>query len=208
LQGQSHRLRFGAHLLQGCIYSDKTYRPTKEPALKITYKIDPAHSSAHFTVRHMMISNVRGSFGNIQGTIEYDSANPEESTVNAVIDVNSIRTQDEKRDGHLKSPDFFDVAKYPTMTFQSREVAHTSDGAGEITGDLTIHGVTQEVTLKVEGPTAETTDPYGNVRVGASASTKIKRNDFGVKFNAPLETGGVLVGEEVKIELEISAIRS
>jgi polyisoprenoid-binding protein YceI len=176
--------------------------------LKITYKIDPAHSSAHFTVRHMMISNVRGSFGNIQGTIEYDSENPDESTVNAVIDVNSIRTQDEKRDGHLKSPDFFDVATYPTITFQSREVARTSDGEGEITGDLTIHGVTQEVTLKVEGPTAEATDPYGNVRVGASASTKIRRGDFGVKFNAPLETGGVLVGEEVKIELEISAIRS
>ncbi len=176
--------------------------------MKTTYKIDPAHSSAQFTVRHMMISNIRGSFGSVQGTIEYDADHPEQCSVDVVIDVNSISTLDEKRDAHLKSPDFFDAAQYPTITFKSRTVARTGDGKGKITGDLTIHGVTKEVILDVEGPSAEGKDPYGNTRVGASSSTKIKRDEFGIKFNVPLDMGGVVVGEEVKIDLEISAIRS
>jgi len=176
--------------------------------LKTTYKIDPIHSSAHFTVRHMMISNVRGSFGSVQGTIEYDSEHPEQSQVNAVIDVNSISTQDEKRDGHLKSADFFHVEHHPNMTFQSRKVARTGADTGKVTGDLTIRGTTKEVILDVEGPTAEAKDPYGNARIGVSASTKINRDDFGMSFNIPLEAGGVMVGKEVKIDLDISAIRA
>ena len=176
--------------------------------MKITYKIDPAHSSAHFTVRHMMISNIRGSFGSVQGTIEYDADHPEQSRVNAAIDVNSISTLDEKRDEHLKSPDFFDAAQYPTITFQSSRIAKAGNGKWQIAGNLTIHGVSQEVMLDVEGPSAEGKDPYGNLRVGAAASTRIKREEFGIKFNATLDTGGLLVGDEVKIDLDISAIRA
>jgi len=176
--------------------------------LKTTYKIDPAHSSANFTVRHMMISNVRGSFGSVQGTIEFDAEHPEQSQVNAVIDINSINTGDEKRDGHLKSPDFFDAAQHPTITFQSRKVARTGSDGGKVTGDLTIHGTTKEVALDVEGPTPEAKDPYGNQRIGLSATTKINREDFGVSFNVALEAGGMVVGKDVKIELEISAIRA
>jgi len=180
----------------------------KELSVKITYKIDPAHSSAHFTVRHMMISNVRGSFGSVQGIIEYDADHPERSSIDAVIDVNSISTLDEKRDAHLKSPDFFDAAQYPTITFKSSRISRAGDGQWKVSGHLTIRGVAKETTLDVEGPTAEAKDPFGNTRIGASASTKIKRDDFGVKFNATLETGGLLVGDEVKIDLDISAIRS
>jgi polyisoprenoid-binding protein YceI len=176
--------------------------------LKTTYKIDPAHSNAQFTVRHMMITNVRGGFRNVSGTIEYDAANPAESSINAVIDVGTINTNDEKRDEHLKSPDFLDVAAYPTITFKSRKIVNAGDRQWKATGDLTIHGVAREVTLVVEGPTGEAKDPYGNTRIGASATTKIKRSDFGVTFNAPVETGGILIGDELKIELDISAIRA
>ena len=176
--------------------------------MKTTYKIDPAHSNAQFTVRHMMITNVRGGFRNVSGTIEYDAANPAESSINAVIDAGTINTNDEKRDEHLKSADFLDVAAYPTITFKSRKIVNAGNGQWKATGDLTIHGVAREVTLDVEGPTGEAKDPYGNTRIGASATTKIKRSDFGVTFNAPVETGGILIGDELKIELDISAIRA
>lgn len=180
----------------------------KEAILKTTYKIDPVHSSAQFTIRHMMISNVRGNFRSVQGTIEYDPNHPNESRINAVIDASTISTLDEQRDTHLKSPDFLDVEKNPTITFQSANISPAGSGEWKVTGNLTIHGVTKPVTLHVEGPTAEGKDPFGNVRVGASASTKIKRSDFGLTWNAALETGGILVGDEVKIDLEISAIRT
>jgi len=176
--------------------------------MKTTYEIDPAHSSAQFTVRHMMITNVRGGFKTVKGTVVYDAENPATSTVEATIDVNSIATLDEQRDGHLKSADFLDAEKYPTITFKSTKVEADGSDEYEVTGDLTIHGVTKQVVLKVEGPTAEGKDPWGNIRIGASASTKIKRSDFGLTWNAVLETGGIMVGDELKLELDVQMIKA
>jgi polyisoprenoid-binding protein YceI len=176
--------------------------------MSTTYKIDPAHSSAHFVVRHMMITNVRGSFSNIQGSIVWDAANPSQSALEAVIDATTIQTQEAPRDAHLKSADFLDVEKYPTMAFKSTKVESTGDDELKVTGDLTIHGVTKSVALKVEGPTAEGKDPWGNARIGASATTKTKRSEVGLTWNAALETGGILVGDDLKIEIEVSLIKS
>jgi len=173
-----------------------------------TYRIDPAHSSAQFVVRHMMITNVRGAFSNVQGSISWDAANPGNTTLEAVIDATTVQTHDAQRDGHLKSADFLDVEKFPTITFKSTSVESTGEDEAKVTGDLTIHGVTQQVVLSVEGPTAEGKDPWGNTRIGASAKTKIKRSDFGLTWNATLEAGGILVGDEVKIELEVSLIKA
>jgi polyisoprenoid-binding protein YceI len=180
----------------------------KGDPLKTTYKIDPAHSSAQFVVRHMMITNVRGGFSGVQGTIEYNPDNPNESRIDVVIDASQINTLDEQRDTHLKSPDFLHVEQHPTITFRSKKIERADDGGWKVTGDLTIHGLTKEVVLDAEGPTPEGKDPFGNTRIGASASTKIKRSDFGLTWNAALETGGILVGDDLKIELEVSAIRS
>jgi polyisoprenoid-binding protein YceI len=155
----------------------------------------------------MMISNVRGGFTKVEGTIEYDPANVAATKIDAVIDASSIDTRDGQRDGHLKSADFLDVEKFPAITFQSKRVEGAGDGELKVTGDLTIHGTTKEVLLVVDGPTEETKDPFGNVRVGAAAKTKIKRSEFGLTWNAALETGGFLVGDELKIELDVSAIR-
>jgi polyisoprenoid-binding protein YceI len=176
--------------------------------MKATYRIDPAHSSAEFVVRHMMITNVRGGFGKVNGSVVYDPEHPGESSIEASIDASSIQTRDEQRDAHLRSADFLDVEKFPAITFKSRKAEVTGDGELKVTGDLTIHGVTREAVLKVDGPTPETTDPWGNTRVGASASTKIKRSDYGVSWNAALETGGILLGDDLKIELEVSLIKS
>ena len=176
--------------------------------MKTTYTIDPAHSSAQFSIRHMMISNVRGGFSSVTGTVEYDAANPADSSVDVVIDANTIKTLDESRDAHLKSADFLDTEKYPTITFKSTKIAATGDGEVNVTGDLTIHGTTKPVTLKVEGPSAEGKDPWGNIRVGASATTKIKRSEFGLTWNAALEAGGIMVGDELKIELEVQMIKA
>jgi polyisoprenoid-binding protein YceI len=155
----------------------------------------------------MMITNVRGGFKSVKGTVVYDPENPGASSVEATIDVNSIATLDEQRDGHLKSADFLDAEKYPTITFRSRKVEVDGE-EGKVTGDLTIHGVTKEVVLKVEGPTAEGKDPWGNTRIGASATTKIKRSDFGLTWNAVLETGGIMVGDDLKLELDIQMIKA
>jgi polyisoprenoid-binding protein YceI len=176
--------------------------------MKTSYKVDPAHSSAHFIVRHMMITNVRGGFTSVQGTVVYDSENHSASSVDVVIDVNSLNTSDTNRDTHLKSPEFLDVEKYPTITFKSKTIAKEGDGELRVKGDLTIHGVTKEVTLHVEGPTEEQKDPWGNTRIGASANTKIKRSEFGLSWNAALETGGVLLGDELKLELDVSLIKA
>ena len=176
--------------------------------MKTTYKIDPAHSSAHFAVRHMMISNVRGGFSGVEGSIDYDPDNPTQSKIDVVIDASKINTLDEQRDTHLKSPDFLHVEEHPTITFRSTKIESAGEGEWKITGDLTIHGVTKQVVLNTEGPTPEGKDPFGNIRIGASATTKIKRSDFGLKWNAPLETGGILIGDELKIELEVSAIKA
>ena len=175
--------------------------------MKATYTIDTAHSNAQFTVRHMMITNVRGSFKKVTGSINYDPESGTESRVEATIDASSISTNDEQRDGHLRSADFLNVEQFPTITFKSTKVEQTGDDEAKVTGNLTIHGVTREVVLRVEGPTPETKDPWGNARIGLSAFTKIKRSDFGLTWNATLETGGFLVGDELKIEIDVSAIR-
>jgi polyisoprenoid-binding protein YceI len=172
-----------------------------------TYRIDPAHSSAHFVVRHMMITNVRGAFSNIQGSIAWDAASPGDTTIEAVIDATTINTHEAARDAHLKSAEFLDVEKFPTITFRSTGAEPTGDDELSVKGDLTIHGVTKPVVLKVEGPSAEGKDPWGNARIGASATTKIKRSDFGLTWNATLETGGILVGDDLRIELEVSLIK-
>jgi polyisoprenoid-binding protein YceI len=174
----------------------------------MTYKIDPAHSSAQFVVRHMMISNVKGGFSGVQGTIEYDPDRPAETNIDVVIDASKISTLDEQRDTHLRSADFLHVEQHPTIEFKSKRIVKVGDGEWKISGDLTIHGVTKEVVLNAEGPTPEGMDPDGNVRIGASAWTKIKRSDFGLTWNAALETGGILVGDDLKIELEVSAIKA
>ena len=172
----------------------------------IVYDIDPAHSSAQFSVRHMMISNVKGEFTKVSGTVTYDPDDPGASKVEATIDVASLHTRDEQRDAHLKSPDFLDLAKYPEIRFVSRSVEPHGEGEHVVKGDLTIHGVTQGVTLKVDGPTPEVKDPWGNMRAGASATVKIHRKDFGLTFNMPMDAGGVVVGDEVSITLEVELI--
>jgi len=171
-----------------------------------TYQIDSAHSSAQFSVRHMMISNVRGEFTKVSGTLTYDPANPASSMIDASIEVSSINTREAQRDAHLKSPDFFDAERFPLLSFHGREVA-ASDGELKVKGDLTMHGVTREIALHVEGPTPEQKDPWGNARIGATATAKLNRKDFGLNWNAALEAGGVLVGDEIKITLDIEAIR-
>jgi polyisoprenoid-binding protein YceI len=172
------------------------------------YKFDPAHSSAQFTARHMMITNVRGSFSGVEGTVLYDPDKPGETKIEAVINTSTVNTLEPDRDKHLKSADFLDVEKFPTMTFKSKRVTKAGDGELTVVGDLTLHGVTKEVVLNVEGPTAEGKDPWGNLRIGASATTKIKRSEFGLTWNAALETGGILVGDDLKIALDVSLIRS
>jgi polyisoprenoid-binding protein YceI len=176
--------------------------------MKATYDIDPAHSSAHFSVRHMMVTNVRGGFRSVKGTVAFDPENPAASTIEAVIDATSISTLDDQRDAHLRSADFLDVEKFPSITFKSTSIEPAGDDELKVTGDLTIHGVTRPVVLKVEGPTSEEKDPWGNVRAGASATTKIKRSDFGLTWNAALETGGILVGDDLKIELDVSLVKA
>jgi polyisoprenoid-binding protein YceI len=172
-----------------------------------TYQIDPAHSSAQFKVRHMMIANVKGAFDKIIGTVNFDPANPSASTVDATIEVASISTREEQRDAHLKSPDFFDVEKFPTITFKSKRVTAAGSGSFTVVGGLTIHGVTKEVDLKVDELTEETKDPWGNLRRGAEAKTRINRKDFGMTFNMALEAGGFMVGDEIDLTIDVELIR-
>lgn len=176
--------------------------------MKATYQIDPAHSSANFTVRHMMITNVHGSFSRIQGSVVYDPENPAAANITAEIDAASINTNEAQRDTHLRSADFLDAEKFPKITFRSTSVERAGAEEFTVTGDLTIHGVTRPVTLQVEGPTPEGKDPWGNTRTGATATTRIKRSDFGLTWNAALETGGFLVGDDLKIELDLSLIKA
>lgn len=172
-----------------------------------TYQIDPAHTSAQFTVRHMMIANVKGEFDKISGTVNFDPENPSASTIEASIDVASISTHDQQRDADLKSPNFFDVEKFPTITYKSRNVTATGRGSFTVVGELTIHGITKEVDLKVEELTEETKDPWGNLRRGATAKARVHRKDFGMIFNVALEAGGFLVGEEVDLTIDVELIR-
>jgi polyisoprenoid-binding protein YceI len=172
-----------------------------------TWNIDPDHTNVGFKVRHLMVSNVRGSFDKHSGVVDINDKDITKSKVQVSIDTASINTNVKKRDDHLRSADFFDVAKYPTMTFMSKKVARVGTDKLKVTGDLTLHGITKEVVLDVEGPSKESKDPYSFTRIGAVASTKINRKDFGLVWNAVLETGGVAVGDEVSITLEIEMIK-
>ena len=172
-----------------------------------TWNIDPVHSVAEFKVKHMMISNVKGQFTGVSGVLTLGD-NAEESKVEATIDAASVNTRESQRDAHLKSPDFFDVGKYPTLSFRSTRVKKSGEGELKVEGELTIHGVTRAVTFSVEGPTAPEKDPWGNARVGLSAVTKINRKDFGLTWNTALETGGILVGDEVTITLDVQFVKS
>lgn len=176
-------------------------------AFASTWTIDPEHSNVGFKVRHLMVSNVKGNFDKHTGTVEISDKDITKSTVEVSIDTNSINTNVQKRDEHLRSADFFDVAKYPSMTFVSKKVAEAGKGKLKITGDLTLHGVTRQVVLDVEPISKESKDPWGNIRRGTAATTKIDRKDFGLTWNKGLETGGVLVGDEITITLEIEMIR-
>lgn len=168
------------------------------------WNIDVAHTGINFSVRHMMVSTVRGSFQNFNGTIEFDPANPAAGSVEVSIDVNSINTGANDRDNHLRSADFFDVANHPNITFKSTKVEVKGDNVGKIYGDLTIHGVTRPVVLETEFA-GQGTNPWGAQVIGFNATTKINREDFGLTWNVALETGGVLVGKEIKIELDVEA---
>jgi polyisoprenoid-binding protein YceI len=170
-----------------------------------TWNVDPSHSNAQFSVRHLMISNVKGEFSKVTGQVRFDPDKPENLSAEASIDVSTINTREHDRDNHLKSPEFFDVEKYPTITFKSKSAERGSDGL-KLKGDLTIHGVTREVTLDVEGPTPPTKDPWGNIRAGASATAKINRKDFGLTWHQALETGGVVVGDEVKLTIDVELV--
>ncbi len=173
-----------------------------------TWNIDPAHSSAEFKVKHMMISNVKGSFTGLSGVLTEHTVDSTLSSVEASVPVATVTTGDPQRDGHLKSGDFFDAEKFPTLNFKSTNVVKKGDAEYEVTGDLTIHGVTKPVKFAVEGPSAPGKDPWGNTRIGLSATTKINRKDFGLGWNAALETGGFLVGEEVAITLDVQFIKA
>ncbi len=172
----------------------------------MAWQIDSAHSEVTFSVRHMMISSVRGRFNTVNGTVEFDETTPSNSSVNVEIDVNSIDTREKQRDEHLRSADFLDAATYPTITFVSKRVEPIDESHGKITGDLTIHGVTREVVLDTDYA-GQAKSPWGNTSAGFSAKTEINRKDFGLEYNAALETGGVLVGDKVKIEIEMEIVK-
>jgi polyisoprenoid-binding protein YceI len=172
-----------------------------------SYTIDTTHSDVSFSVRHMVFAKVRGHFTKWSATFAFDEADPSKSSVDVSIDAASIDTREAQRDGHLKSADFLDVEKFPTITFKSKRVERTSQGHFKVAGDLTVHGVAKEAVLDVE-ETGRGKDPWGNSRVGFVGKTSIHRADWGLKWNQALETGGVLVGEKVDIEIEVEAIQA
>ena len=172
----------------------------------ITWQIDPKHSSAQFAVTHLMISTVRGEFHQVNGTVVIDDADISRSLVNVTIDASTVDTREPDRDKHLMSPDFFDVAKYPTMTFKSTRVEPAAPGKLKVTGDLTIRGVTKQVVLEVTAPKPAIKDPWGLQRTAVSGSTKINRQDFGVAWNKSLDAGGVVVGDDVNITLDVEMV--
>ena len=175
------------------------------PALAVAWQIDPAHSNVSFSVRHMMVSNVRGEFTKVSGSVEGDEKAPTQAVINATIDATSINTREAKRDDHLKSADFLDVAKYPTITFKSKRIEPSGTGQFKVTGDLTLHGVTREVVLDVSDVTPPIKDPMGKTRAGAHATTKVDRKDFGINWSKTMDGGGLLVGNDVDISIDVEA---
>jgi polyisoprenoid-binding protein YceI len=171
------------------------------------YTLDTSHTRLGFSARHAMVTTVRGSFPSFEGTAKIDTANPAASSVSLSIDVAGIETGNADRDGHLRSGDFFDAELFPTITFTSTEVVREDESTWQITGDLTIKGVTKPVTIEFES-TGSARDPFGNLRVGFEGATSINRKDWGLTWNAALETGGVLVSEKIKLEFDVSAIQN
>ena len=176
-------------------------------AATTTWQIDPAHTAASFAVKHLMISTVRGEFKGVTGTINWDDQDITKSTVDVTIDAKTVDTSEPQRDKDLKSDKFFDVEKYPAITFKSKKVEQVSAGKLKVTGDLTIHGITKETALDVDGPSASVKDPWGNTRVAISATTKVNRQDYGVKWNANIDGGGVVVGDDVNITIDLEMIK-
>ena len=171
------------------------------------WQIDPAHSAAHFSVRHLMISNVRGEFSKVSGNVVLDPSDLTKSSVEVIVDATTIDTREPQRDEHLRSADFLDVANHPAITFRSKQITAAGAGRFKVTGDLTIRGVTRTVSFDVDGPTPPVKDPWGNVRAGVSATAKINRKDFGLVWNALTEAGGVVVGDEVSITFEAELVQ-
>jgi len=172
-----------------------------------TWQMDPAHSSFQFKIRHLTVSNVKGDFSKFQGVAIIDDQDITHLKVEVAIDAASVNTGHTQRDEHLRGPDFFDVTKYPTITFVSKKVIKIDTNRLKVIGDLTIRGVTREITVDVEGPTQEVKDPWGNFRRGATATAKINRRDFGITWNKVLDTGGLVVGDEVNITIEVELVR-
>ena len=172
-----------------------------------TYDVDPAHSAAQFSVRHLGISTVRGQFSKVTGKVQLDEKDVTKSHVEVTVDVNTLDTREPDRDKDVKSENFLDAAKYPTMTFKSKGISVVGDGKLKMTGDLTIHGVTKEVTFDVDGPTPAIKDPWGFIRRGAQATTKINRKDFGINYNKVLDNGGLVVGDELTITIDLEMTR-
>ncbi len=173
----------------------------------VTWEMDPAHSNFQFKVRHMTVSNVKGDFGKSRGVITIDGNDISQMKIEIVIEAASVNTGHPQRDEHLRGPDFFDVARYPTLAFVSKKVVRTDTGRLRVTGDLTLHGVTREITVDVEGPSPEVKDPGGSFRRGATATTRINRRDFGMVWNKALDGGGLVVGDEVNIYVEVELVR-
>jgi polyisoprenoid-binding protein YceI len=171
------------------------------------WEIDPAHSNVSFTVRHLMVSNVRGEFTKLAGGVDLVGTDPTTAKVAVTIEATSVNTREPKRDDHLRSADFFDAAKFPTLTFVSKKVVSAGEGRLKMTGDLTIHGVTREVTFDVDSVTPPMKDPWGGTRAGAHATATIQRKDFGLIWNKALETGGVLVGDDVNIAIDVELVK-
>jgi polyisoprenoid-binding protein YceI len=182
--------------------------PTIPQTSTTTWNIDPAHSVAEFKVKHMMISNVKGHFTKVTGAFTLDESTLTNSKVEALIEAASIETRDAQRDAHLKSADFLEVEKFPALSFKSTRVSLVRDGELAVEGDLTIRGITRKVVFTVEGPTPPAKDPWGNTRLAVSATTKINRKDFGLTWNTALETGGILVGDEVTITLDVQFVKA
>lgn len=172
-----------------------------------TWQIDPDHSSFQFKVRHLTVSNVKGDFSKARGVVTFDDQDITKMTVELTIDAASVNTGNVKRDEHLKGPDFFDVTQYPTITFASKKVTRAGTNKLKVIGNLTIHGTTKEIAVDVEGPTPEVKDPWGNFRCGATATANINRMDFGLTWNKALDSGGLVVGEEVNIYIEVELVR-
>lgn len=185
-----------------------TQTTTENTATATSWDIDPAHTHATFKVRHMMVSYVRGELGTVTGTVQLDEQQPERSRIDVSIDVRALDSREPKRDEHLKSADFFDVANHPSATFVSTKVEKGKDGGLQVTGDLTLRGTTRPVTLDVDPLTPGIADPWGNVRRGTSAKTSLNRKDFGLGWNVALEAGGILVGDQVSVEIDVELTKS